>query len=354
MRKFVVRLFLGSLISSAPLSSQPNRYSASEVSVLVYNTHLFDLPGHTFGKNWMWSSNFDDGFWEGFAHFCSGLFTDERLMLKDNQRAERMVKAIANIQDGGPDIIILTEVWSDTLAQKFVNSLGHHHYRPPSDNYFLLHSGMLLLSRHPIREGSEFFIPFQKLSGVDASTSKGIGIVTIEDPTHGPTGVIFAHAQADYEEADYDIIRENLSQILRVVDNYVEENPDNPLIVAGDFNMPDNHAHYHYLSGHMARHGLKDAFIQATTPNLPEASYTYDSTKNRLLPLLTFSGDAPDKRQRIDYIFHHPVRHGNVTHMPLPSALAKLFMWDHPDHEKPLDLSDHWPLYLKLARKPAG
>lgn len=311
------------------------------LSVLVYNAHLFDLGGHLSG----WS-DCDDGYVEGFAQFWAGLFTDERLMLKDSLRAENIIEGILSLEEGGPDIIILTEVWSEPLANRLIAEFEHDSFRPKSSNWLMLHSGMLLLSRHPILHGSQYFKPFADLNGADSSTSKGIGRVTILDPVHGPTGVIFAHSQAHYADDDDETILANAQEVIATAMDYKNVYPWHHLIVAGDLNLASHHENYQQLQSGFDELGLKDAYLEynnrvgvAQCPG-----YTYDSQTNRMHAQFKLSGNFENKQERVDYIFFEAGRHSNVTHMPSPLQTRTLFRWQDQNGEK-LDLSDHYPLF---------
>ncbi len=124
------------------------------------------------------------------------------------------------------DLVCLQEAWSGA-AQEIRREFPHHHLdRGRSAVGF--GSGLLTLSRYPIRSGR--FARYVAAAFPDSLASKGISLATVELPGQGTIHVINTHLQARFWP---DVRRRQMEQLDRFV---AEQCSGGCVLIAGDLN----------------------------------------------------------------------------------------------------------------------
>lgn len=153
-----------------------------------------------------------------------------------------------------PDVVAMQEVWVDADAEALAHALAEaglpHHQRFfstwPGD------SGLFIASRFPIERtdfieysaGTHPDIPWH----VDWLAGKGLGRVRLQTPA-GPVDVANTHVQAGYGSGRYALIQ--LAQLMEAAD-FLEQDGDAPLVVAGDLNVPCDSLPYRAFARRLA------------------------------------------------------------------------------------------------------
>lgn len=132
------------------------------------------------------------------------------------------------------DIICLQECFSNLFLLKeiFLNKTKKYNFiSPSSDIKYLIDSGLVILSKFPIKYIG--FETFKKKCSVDSLAEKGFLIVIIKDMI-----VINTHLQCCYENNDNEQKNIQYLQLQQIKEYIIENNLTNiNILLVGDFNM---------------------------------------------------------------------------------------------------------------------
>ena len=265
----------------------------------------------------------------------------------DTRRTPHIAAALGS---SGADVIGLSEVWDDDLADRIcreVRSTHPHTYRPPFSVSGLktLGSGLLLLSRYPFVEGSRGFAPFENLVVPDNFSDKGVARAVVELPGHQAPHlvVLLTHTQASYAGEPNTFERQqNIRQVALWASNLRFEYPDAAVAVLGDLNVVAEDRHGNPTSEYRQTRDKLDDLADLYRHTRPDATtapgYTYDGANNSLIPV--FAPDEVRWRQRIDYHFAAgPKKAAGEIEV---EVVREGFTFEADG--KTMDLSDHYPL----------
>lgn len=207
----------------------------------------------------------------------------------------RLAAIVRRLAELNADIVGLQEVWMEDARQRIIaeareaSGLRHHHSFRPG----IRESGLLILSRFPIREGG--FHRFrlsgrpEKLSDAEYFAGKGIGYVRVQTPV-GQVDVYDAHLIAQSTTDELDLYRAHRTAAAYEMVTFVagQSRERNPVLLLGDFNMRPDQLGYHIVS---CIGGFRDSHLAAHPDDLGH-------TRSGLNPY------TPDEEPaRIDYIF---------------------------------------------------
>lgn len=285
---------------------------------LAYNTHLFT---GTFAGAGSW--------------FSEQLRNGNKTEYEDRVRIPAIIQSVAARQ---PDIVALSEVWSNASKQAFISGLREVLPYSHSDNIVgLLGSGLLLLSRFPLSNPT--FELFKGRSVLDrVASQKGFLLATVE--LDGTRFLVCAtHTQAGDGPGDKKSRRSDIEQ-LRAALAARDPSCSMPAVVLGDLNVTGEQLdgapteEYASLADTMSQVQMMDAFRHPDSRSTEGLGFTYDGTQNALVRL--FATEDSNARQRLDYIFTRKFR---------PTAVSVLsnFLYQSLQGSR-MDLSDHYPL----------
>lgn len=246
-------------------------------TILFYNTHLF-LDTHRV----------------------------RRTILDDEERTDAIVSAILRRR---PEIVALCEVWADARASRVIRALERDypfHFRPETRAGFVLSSGLLLMSRLPIRQAE--FTPYYDPPD---SRRADMGFVTAAlsrpDTDELTCRLIMTHDQATYNDDVERYSKIRSQNRTRIIQRVREFSPDSvPLIVTGDLNVVGESTEYESMRKHYEDLGLVDMWtthqgVSPPAPTLPEG-LTYSGSANPLIE--AFDGkEMARSEERLDYIW---------------------------------------------------
>jgi exonuclease III len=290
---------------------------SNEIKILQYNVHLFNglnLPTY----------------WSGVE------FLDE-------ERAKFISDAVCQ---SDADVIVFQEVWSEKMCNIILDECRRiypHFFRPKEKRFWLMGSGLLLLSKEQIITAR--FIKFKTLEGIDRFSAKGFIFAEIFKG-NTPYFLVNLHTQADTDNKCLSETRQN--NILQVLE-YVRKYKDRHLIICGDFNIEADsescsflhHEEYSNFNKITKIFGLHDACISNDNCY---TCYTWckDNTQVRRFSQVHFN-------KRIDLCLHSD-RFSNPLSVTQPSENYWMFHSDYKFWKKGRveDLSDHYPLITIL------
>jgi endonuclease/exonuclease/phosphatase family metal-dependent hydrolase len=246
-------------------------------TILFYNTHLF-LDTHPV----------------------------RRTILDDEERTEAIVSSLLRRQ---PEIVALCEVWADARASRVVQGLeGDYpfHFRPETRTGFGLSSGLLLLSRLPIRQAD--FTPYYDTPD---SHRADMGFVTAAfsqpDTEKLACRLIMTHDQATFDndiERYAKIRAQNRTRFIQKANEFPAHGV--PLIVTGDLNVIGESTEYESMREQYEAIDLVDMWTTHNggsqhAPTLAEG-LTYSGSTNPLIE--AFDGkEMARSEERLDYVW---------------------------------------------------
>jgi len=273
----------------------------------------------------------------------------------------------------GADVLCLQEVWDDDMVYLILEGAARHGY---IDYYYgtgrddwddCLHSGLLILSRHPIVPGTEHRGYYAEESGWDKWASKGWIRCQVMLPDGRTIGIFNTHTQADAEE--YEDRWSQMWQLANDVLHYRETYPGDPVFVGGDFNVASESTNctrskcweYWNNMGHILPSvGLRDAHRNgehyfANKENHPYPPYTAEHT-NELYAF--WSPGYPD--ELLDYILWtdgwsgvQPRGYARIVRQRSPGYIRDDAIWNEGTCDwEPLEswlLSDHHALWMRFT-----
>ncbi|MEO1083305.1 MAG: endonuclease/exonuclease/phosphatase family protein [Acidobacteriota bacterium] len=255
---------------------------SSSIHLLSYNTHLFG----------------------------GGPLDDVLPIYRDSQRADLIVD---QLERSGADVIGLSEVWTQTMAERITSRLRgrYHAYRPPESlDLKFQTSGLLVLSRSPFIDDSCGFQPFSNLAFPDDQANKGVAWGRCELPIGGRTLrllIFLTHTQADYPDGGHRWQRQkNIETVGNQIDNLRnEDDPDEAVVLLGDLNVTAEDGNGSPTSEYQETlknlPDMHDGFRMAHPSAIDQPGYTYEGPTNTLIP--RFSPNETSWRQRVDYHF---------------------------------------------------
>ncbi len=379
-----VILFWGGVLSAILLTTlcvgclpQPKPESLGYITVLTYNTHLFEgsraqLPGVPFSR----------------------IFKGKYFIFDDEERQTQIEK---NIRACGADIVALQEVWAvrrqTLLWEKLQDVYPYHFVAPQSEGIkdlfntgFLNTSGLVLLSKYKFI-GEPKFIEFNR-SKFQANCGeikplkerakcwqnnindlqeylarKGVITATVELRPGGPTirlGISQTATGHGMEMVDSEQIAaetakgETAASVIK-----------SPAIMMGDFNVHARlQVEFDHLREKFAKYDAVDAYREVHPCDSEESmsadDYTIDREKSGLMQKF-FEPNADPKmdRDRIDYVFVKKSG-GGLELKPVEAEVIRNWKyqhekkiternwWKYPQEKELLDLSDHYPVKVKF------
>ena len=367
MRVNLFRAFLSvSLLATLCLGclSQPKPESIGYITVLTYNTHLFEgsraqLPGVPF----------------------SAIFKGKYFILDDEKRQTQIEEDIRNC---GADIVALQEVWADHRQTRLWNKLKdvypYYFVAPQSENItdltktgYLNTSGLVLLSKYKFIGEPKFFefdrSAFQANCGrikplkekakcwqnnindmQEYLARKGFITATVELRSGGPTirlGISQTATGHDMEMVDAEKIAAETAR-----GETGGSVIDSPAIMMGDFNVHARaEGQFDRLKKNFAKYDAVDAYREVhpcdSEERMSEDDYTTDRQKNELMQkFFKPSADPRMDRDRIDYVFVKKSG-GGLELKPVEAEVIHDWKYQHT-RKKLFDLSDHYPVKVKL------
>jgi len=243
-------------------------------TILFYNTHLF-LDTHPV----------------------------RRTILDDEERTDAIVSSILRRR---PEIVALCEVWADARASRVIRALERDypfHFRPETRAGFVLSSGLLLMSRLPIRQ-AEFTPYYDSPDRRRADMGFVTAALSRPDTEELACRLIMTHDQATFDndvERYAKIRSQNRTRIIQTAKNFP---PDSvPLIVTGDMNVIGETTEYESMREQYEDLGLVDMWMNHQSESPPEpGGLTYSGSANPLIE--AFDGkEMARSEERLDYVW---------------------------------------------------
>jgi endonuclease/exonuclease/phosphatase family metal-dependent hydrolase len=266
---------------TARKSTGASSLAVPDISILGYNTHLFEGIGAGV-LDALQSTN------------IVNLFYDD---------ARRRQELVTFIDAQNADVVCLTEVWADGNTGDlgkgfFINNLKAKYPHVCRDNKgsLSLGSGLLMLSKSPMANCK--YTEFPTSSGVDAYAAKGVLTATV---TYHAKKVIvsLAHTNADDGPKERAVRADQIKTVLTDIKTQSKSFEILPVILIGDLNIIGGSEEYKDLANSMGNYaGMIDAY-RYLHPNSP--GITYDGTKNSLIK--RFAPKDVQVQARLDYSF---------------------------------------------------
>jgi len=227
------------------------------------------------------------------------------LVYRDKDRRKELVR---QVQQSRPDVLVLCEVWSDTVQNKIISKLKDilpYSVKGGVGSWFTNSSGLIFMSTHPISK--QFFTRYTNLVGADSWSRKGI--LQVSFTVNAKEVHLFAtHTQANGNEEAISARSKNISQLGALVQTVGDESP---VIIMGDLNIPRTALlEYNHMKNTFT--GFEDAWEKIY--GTEEPGYTYEqhnSLVNRWDPNATST--------RLDYCWFlsKPEYFFQVTHIDI-------------------------------------
>jgi endonuclease/exonuclease/phosphatase family metal-dependent hydrolase len=305
----------------------------NQLSILGYNLHLFE--GSLAGDAWK-AKNWSEEAW--------GKVTGRKrndphpLIYQDRERCDEVVSRIRD-EGYGIDIVALSEVWGNSVADNITKSLQ-------SDFQFYRYSGSslrdrikgscgLLLGVRGARTTKFSFKRYQNLIKADAFSEKGVAILTF-DAYGKKVTIIQTHAQATYADSEVESYKSRQKDFLEVLYPIIQEcsREHGPVFLIGDLNIGGESGEYRNFSDQMAKFGMADSWTIAYHDG--SSGITYDPHRNALIKLFDPNESVP---QRLDYIFFRK-EFSKIKHIKIPLD------WKT---KSGTHCSDHYPLKVTFS-----
>ncbi|MFC7547685.1 endonuclease/exonuclease/phosphatase family protein [Plantactinospora sp. GCM10030261] len=162
------------------------------------------------------------------------------------------------------DVVCLQEVMyrrNADLLRRLARSCPHHAYR----GAVLLHGGLVLLSRWPVRQHRWVRFPALRPIRPELLMRKGAQVATLGVPGGG-LAVVNTHLSANLDDdwsPENRYTRIERAELTRLAGALSTLDPALPVVVAGDFNLPRGSAPLHEFA---AATGLRDVLAADTEP----------------------------------------------------------------------------------------
>lgn len=262
--------------------------------------------------------------------------------VKANGKKKRARAIVEQLRRRNYDVIVFQEVFYAPSRKILISGLGEYypyHTRVLNKKTLTLKSngGVMLFSRHPIRDVSE--IRFKDRMGVDRLSRKGALLADI-DLSGKRIQVAGTHLQAFGDQAIL------ISQYRELAEELLKPNakPGTPQLVCGDFNTlktipsevpPDTSKD---LLGHLPRYQVMLYTLDAMDGDLfGQQQFTMDRPYNDLCVT------RKDRRLLLDYILVRP------NGIPGLQVRRTIQIMRQPWDKQHQDLSDHFGLEAVLS-----
>ncbi len=240
-------------------------------------------------------------------------------------QSERTTLIAKKLQEFNADIIMLQEAFTESTVEKILEILHalypyHAHLKEKKTFYHLLSSGLLILSKYPLKVLDQ--VIYSECNGADCFAAKGFLLTEVKLSDKKSLRIGVTHLQANNQPKNVLTRTSQIQQIKKSLDTF--QNGQYPQLLVGDFNITYNSLEYHNLLSHFK---LKPAVIDALHPTstAPNNDCYYTPGK----------GTSPTW---IDYFFSNAVdKSFNINAVKVLDASAIL------DKKKCL-LSDHHPI----------
>jgi endonuclease/exonuclease/phosphatase family metal-dependent hydrolase len=264
-----------------------------------------------------------------------GLF---RVALAEHLGA-RLAAAPAHLRASGADVIALQEVYTsrqrDWLRQALHDS--HPFACVPAHRRSLLGSGLMLLSRYPIRQG--MFVPARSRSALGtALTERGFLATEIVLPGGRHLRLLNVHLTigAPFRTPEARRLAE-IEHLLVLAKQHAQL----PAILLGDFNCSPEVEAIHYRR--IIAAGYSDAFAAVAGAAEMPAAATWDATN----PLVARGPYRGSPSQRIDHVFLPTALGGTIEPVAARIAFREASVALRGGRHS--TLSDHYGLLVRLA-----
>jgi endonuclease/exonuclease/phosphatase family metal-dependent hydrolase len=165
------------------------------------------------------------------------IFKEERIQMICNK-----FKEFANREVNPVDIIIMQEIWPNQLKKK-LKRCGYKHHSFFDDKKVLHDSGLMVLSRYPIKESKRH--TFEKngsltrvITDGEYFANKSIQMVRVKHPEKGDVWISNTHLISEYSVNGSDTYeRVRFDQFEKFVNWSYEVAGDLPLVLGGDINF---------------------------------------------------------------------------------------------------------------------
>jgi len=247
------------------------------ITILFYNTHLF-LDTHPV----------------------------RRTILDDEERTDAIVSSILRRR---PEIVALCEVWAEARAARVVRALERDypfHFRPEGRAGFVLSSGLLLMSRLPIRH-AEFSPYYDSPDPRRADMGFITAALSRPDTEELACRLIMTHDQATFDN-DFEryakIRSQNRTRIIQRANEFPADGA--PLIVTGDLNVIGESTEYESMRKQYEGLDLVDMWtthhgVSQPAPT-PREGLTFSGSANPLIE--AFDGkEMARSEERLDYVW---------------------------------------------------
>ncbi len=254
----------------------------------------------------------------------------------------------------GYDVLVLQELFEDSSRDLLLAALadrGYHYATAAVGDDVLTfrwvvpggpqlpkswNGGVVIVSRWPFLQARAAQVLFGAVcSGMDCGADKGAVYVTIDKALPGAPPLRFHLVGTHLNNGDWPTQRRQLELVRALIDRAAIP-ADEPLIIAGDFNI-DRVAHPDQYRDMLAILSARDPCPSLAACGHP---FTADPLVNDLL-------DDGGERARLDYVLystrHLPTTSGTFARTRVPRAATP---WREFPHEPAMwDLSDHFPVY---------
>lgn len=320
--KLICGVMMLLLLSFTTIEEQPTSFNntstatdaenAMDINFLCYNVQMF---GGTLANTvWKKSSN------------------------NDGARRKEIAKRILGLS---PDVVGLTEVWSDGAKKDFIKLLkskyDQYYFKSytSSNDVFTgayrevaskkqIGSGLIIFAKKGYKIFNPGFVPFKNLSGYDKKSEKGVIAVSISKPGKGFFRVFLSHLQAGSSGSSKSNRMKNVKQLVDFTKLY---STNAACVVMGDINIDANEG---------GRAGQGSEYKNILMSNDAFGQH-YNDTYYQKNPRST-QRTAGTGKKRLDYILS---KKGNIT------LDAKVITnWTYSSKRKPC--SDHLPISARL------
>lgn len=247
-------------------------------------------------------------------------------------KGSRLQGICRELKKGKWDAVLLQEVWQKE-DRKALSQCGYPFSQDSNDPEKLIDSGLLILSRYPIKKSLRLTYPPLDLDPSvleegEALARKSADLIQMEHPEAGPVWLANTHLVSFYGEGSFDKYLEVRRQQFLSFVNWVKENiQDDPVIVGGDWNFG---AHNPELWRE------KEAVLYDFKASRESEEFTTLSAENIF---------QKEDQGRVDHLFasrHFDPLQGNLS---MHERISFLGFW--------INLSDHfgWTEQFLLKRK---
>jgi phospholipase C len=282
-------------------------------------------------------------------------------------RSKSIAKALLNIpEDKQPDIIIFIEMFSryrDSIINGIKKEYPHYsqilgaecfgsqwdEYQGNCSNlFFIINGGVLIMSKYPISYKVQYVFENKAFSTFDYYANKGAAYVKVNKQGH-IYHIIGTHMQADQGNNLQPNVRNKQLKEIRYFIESLNLPKTEPVIVAGDFNIPD--------VDDMENQNIKKILNGEYKYNLDSDYKSFSAISNNYAKCLAqFMNYSLEYNYTLDYIVYlndylQPINNPKMHVVPL-KTLTPLY-WKYMKKKLPdtggyyNDPSDHYPVEVE-------